>query len=107
MMAGMIMERIQERKGYFKWFVKTLGKKRVLFGLAILSLSFQNLFFAYCLSQISNIMVNINFSSRSFSWLFIIFLACMFVTIILSYVGEYKLIEIVEENHDGKKKKYI
>ena len=73
MMAGMIMERIQERKGYFKWFVKTLGKKRVLFGLAILSLSFQNLFFAYCLSQISNIMVNINLAVEVSLGYFIIF----------------------------------
>lgn len=98
------MKRLQDCKIYFKWFVENLGKKKMFFGIAVFLLSAQNLFFAYCLSQIVNIMIGTNFDNESFGIILAIFALGMFGNIILSYIGENRLIEIVEEISFEKRK---
>lgn len=100
------MERIQGYKIYFKWFIENLGKKKIVFGMAVLILSAQNLFFAYCLSQITNIMVGTNFDIENFKIILVVFVLVMIGNIILSYIGENKLMEIVEEI-SLKKRKFV
>lgn len=98
------MERLQENRVYIKWFETTLGSKKIRYWLAVVLVGIQNLFFAYCLSQVSSVLINMDFSIHSFGVVLAIFLLCTFVTIISSYVGERKLINVVEEVTFEKRK---